>query len=58
MSCGEEELDQGDKGILGHRERGNETFSGGRKEDEGAGGRQENRERERERAESPALVQC
>lgn len=46
MSCGEEELDQGDKGILGHRERGNETFSGGRKEDEGAG---EQRERERER---------
>lgn len=58
MSCGEEELDQGDKGILGHRERGNETFSGGRKEDEGAGRRQENRERERESAESPALVQC
>lgn len=37
MSCGEEEPDKGDKGILGQRGGRNETFSRHRKRDEGAG---------------------
>ncbi|AWP15369.1 Hypothetical protein SMAX5B_013943 [Scophthalmus maximus] len=37
MSCGEEEPDKGDKGILGQRGGRNETFSRDGKKDEGAG---------------------